>query len=127
MGDFVGGTLKYLRRHPVARLTLAGGFAKLAKLAAGHLDLHSSKSQVDPSMLTQMLERAGADRDTLAAASEAQSGGAVLDAAGQWRAPLADGVARRAREVALATLSGATAVEVAIVDRTGDFLARAGQ
>src|SRR6185437_7560392 len=33
MGDFVGGTLKYLRRHKVARLTLAGGFAKLAKLA----------------------------------------------------------------------------------------------
>ena len=40
MGDFVGGTLKYLRSHPVPRLTLAGGFAKLAKLAAGHLDLH---------------------------------------------------------------------------------------
>src|ERR1700683_5735447 len=28
MGDFVGGTLKYLRRHPVPRLTLAGGFGK---------------------------------------------------------------------------------------------------
>jgi len=27
MGDFAGATLKYLRRHPVARLTLAGGFA----------------------------------------------------------------------------------------------------
>jgi hypothetical protein len=35
-------------------------------------------------------------------------------------------VARRAREVALATLSGDTAVEVAIVDRAGDFLARVG-
>src|SRR5205807_4529779 len=51
MGDFVGGTLKYLRRRPVARLTLAGGFAKLAKLAAGHLDLHSSKSRVDGAAL----------------------------------------------------------------------------
>ena len=126
MGDFVGGTLKYLRGHPVARLTLAGGFAKITKLAAGHLDLHSSKSQVDPAMLTGILGAAGADRDTLAAASEARSGGAVLEAAGQWRAPLAEGVARRAREVALATLSGATAVEIAIVDRTGEFLARAG-
>jgi hypothetical protein len=77
-------------------------------------------------MLTGILKAAGADRDTLAAASEAQSGGAVLEAAGQWRVPLADGVARRAREVALATLSGATAVEIAIVDRTGEFLARAG-
>jgi cobalt-precorrin-5B (C1)-methyltransferase len=126
MGDFVGGTLKYLRDHPVARLTLAGGFAKIAKLAAGHLDLHSSKSQVDPALLTGMLRSAGADGDTLAATEGAQSAAAVLDAAGSWRAPLADGVARRAREVALATLSGATSVEVAIVDRSGDFLARAG-
>src|ERR687892_992622 len=47
MGDFVGGTLKYLRRHPVPRLTLAGGFAKPAKLAAGHPDLHSGRSEVD--------------------------------------------------------------------------------
>jgi cobalt-precorrin-5B (C1)-methyltransferase len=35
MGDFVGGTLKYLRRHPVARVTLAGGLAKMTKLAQG--------------------------------------------------------------------------------------------
>jgi hypothetical protein len=35
-------------------------------------------------------------------------------------------VAVRAREVALATLSGRTAVEVAIVDREGEFLARVG-
>src|SRR5207253_5935355 len=47
MGDFVGGTLKYLRRHPMPRLTLAGGFAKIAKLAQGDLDLHSSRSRVD--------------------------------------------------------------------------------
>jgi len=35
-------------------------------------------------------------------------------------------VAARAREVALATLCGKTAVEVAIVDRQGGFLARVG-
>src|SRR5439155_25596043 len=61
MGDFVGGTLKYLRRRPVAQLTLAGGFAKLAKLAAGHLDLHSSRSQVDSALLARLLAAAGAD------------------------------------------------------------------
>src|SRR6266567_3150005 len=55
MGDFVGGTLKYLRRHPLPRLTLAGGFAKFAKLAAGHLDLHSSRSRVDTAGLVDML------------------------------------------------------------------------
>ena len=69
MGDFVGGTLKYLRRHPVARLTLAGGFAKIAKLAAGHLDLHSSSSQVDLALLCEILAAAGAGADTCAAAA----------------------------------------------------------
>src|SRR5499427_721906 len=33
MGDFVGGMLKYLRRHPVPRVTIAGGVAKMTKLA----------------------------------------------------------------------------------------------
>jgi len=126
MGDFVGGTLKYLRRHPVPRLTLAGGFAKIAKLAQGHLDLHSSRSRIDPAALAGVLAGLGVDRGTVAAAAEADSGGAILDLAGDHRAPLAAAVARQAREVALATLSGRTAVEVAIVDRAGDFLARIG-
>jgi cobalt-precorrin-5B (C1)-methyltransferase len=126
MGDFAGGTLKYLRRRPVPRLTLAGGFAKMAKLAAGQLDLHSSKSQVDLARLYEILVSAGADDDTLAAARSAGTASAALDVAGRWRATLADNVARRARSVALATLSGATAVEVAIVDRGGNFLARVG-
>lgn len=59
MGDFVGGTLKYLRRHPIPRITLAGGFGKLAKLAAGHLDLHSGRSEVDlPALAALLAERA---------------------------------------------------------------------
>jgi len=126
MGDFAGGTLKYLRSHPVPKLTLAGGFAKMAKLASGHLDLHSSRSRVDPVALSGLLGEAGADGATLAAARQADSAGAVLDLAGPRRAALAGAVARRAREVALATLSGHTAVEVAIVDRGGGFLARVG-
>src|SRR3984957_12852939 len=93
MGDFAGGTLKYLRRHPVARLTLAGGFAKMAKLAAGHLDLHSSKSRVEPALLNEILVSTGADDDTLAAACGAETAGALLEAAGEWRNALADAVA----------------------------------
>src|ERR1700676_1607729 len=41
MGDFVGGMLKYAKRHPVPRITIAGGFAKMTKLGQGLLDLHS--------------------------------------------------------------------------------------
>ena len=45
MGDFVGGMLKYLRRHPVPRVTIAGGVAKMTKLAQGLTDLHSKRGE----------------------------------------------------------------------------------
>jgi cobalt-precorrin-5B (C1)-methyltransferase len=126
MGDFVGGTLKYLRRRPVARLTLAGGFAKFAKLAAGHLDLHSSRSRVDGAGLARLLAALGADCAAVAAAARSDSAAEILMIAGERQSALADAVARQAREVALATLSGRTAVEVAIVDRAGDVLTLVG-
>ncbi|MEU1026410.1 cobalt-precorrin-5B (C(1))-methyltransferase, partial [Streptomyces sp. NPDC005904] len=61
MGDFAGAVLKYVRRHPVERLTICGGFAKLSKLAAGHLDLHSARSQVDKGFLAELARAGGAD------------------------------------------------------------------
>ncbi len=126
MGDFVGGTLKYLRRHPVPRLTLAGGFAKLAKLAAGHLDLHSGRSRIDAAALALMLEQLGCDAAAIAAARAAGGAGEVLALAGARRGELARRVAGAAREVALATLAGGVDVDVVVFDRQGEALARAG-
>jgi cobalt-precorrin-5B (C1)-methyltransferase len=126
MGDFVGGTLKYLRSHPVERLTIAGGFAKLAKLASGNLDLHSARSRVDVFALAEMLSQLGAGPETAEMARTASGAAEVLAIAGDKREAMAGAVAARAREVALATLSGGIAVEIAIVDRHGGFLARVG-
>jgi hypothetical protein len=50
----------------------------------------------------------------------------MLGIAGDLREALARAIAARAREVALATICGKTAIEVAIVDRQGGFLARVG-
>ncbi len=47
--------LKYLRKHPVARLTIGGGIGKMTKLAQGALDLHSGRSQVDFEALARMM------------------------------------------------------------------------
>ena len=47
MGDFSGGLLKYLRRHPIPKLTIGGGIGKMTKLAQGARDLHSKRSQVN--------------------------------------------------------------------------------
>lgn len=126
MGDFVGGTLKYLRNHPVPRVTIAGGFAKLAKLAAGHLDLHSSRSRVDGAALAALIQDLGAPAGLVARAEAAASAGEVLEIATAAGLPLADAVAARARETVLAALAGGIAVDVTVFDRRGTLIGRAG-
>lgn len=128
MGDFAGGLFKYLRSNPVPRLTLAGGFGKLSKLADGHLDLHSSRSSVDVAALADRLLALGAQEETVAAAREAASAGAVLalaEAAG-LRGSLADKVAQGARETALAALAGGIDVTVLVIGRGSEVLGRSG-
>jgi len=124
MGDFAGGLLKYLRRHPVPRLAIAGGFAKLAKLAAGHLDLHSSRSSVDFGWLAARLAGLGAGEALIAEARGATSAGYVLELARRAGLPLGDAIARLAREVASAAAGNQVAVEVLIFDRQGKLVGR---
>lgn len=124
MGDFAGGMLKYLRRHPVPQVTIAGGFAKMVKLAQGAMDLHSSRSRVDFARLAGWLGELGADEATIAAAARANTAAEVLELAGDL--PLGELVARRAREAALAALSGGVEADVLVVDRGGRIVGEAG-
>jgi cobalt-precorrin-5B (C1)-methyltransferase len=110
MGDFVGGMLKYIKRHPVERVTIAGGFAKLAKLAQGAMDLHSGRSTVDFEMLAELLPE---HRDTVLAANTANE---VL---GMGGALLATKIASLARDKAQAMVGDAARVDVLVVDRGG--------
>jgi cobalt-precorrin-5B (C1)-methyltransferase len=126
MGDFCGGLLKYLAKKPIAKLTLAGGFGKVSKLAQGHLDLHSSDSRVDMKELAELLGALGADNALVAKARAANTANEVLEIAAAASLKLGDMVARRAREVALATVGGGTEIEVAIFDRQGQIVGRAG-
>ena len=125
MGDFAGGTLKYLKRHPLPRLTIAGGFAKLSKLADGAMDLHSGRSEIDREQLADALGELGADESILAATRQANTAGEILELARKQDLPLGDAIARRAKTQALNMLDGQTAIEVIIVDRQGEIVGRA--
>jgi len=129
MGDFAGGLLKYIRTHPLQRLTIAGGFAKLCKLAEGAMDLHSSRSAVDFNHLAEILVELSGDPGLGHAARRANTAAEVLELAAQQTpplaAPLSTRIARQAREVALATLAGGTEVHVWVYDRTGQRIAHA--
>ena len=126
MGDFVGGMLKYLKRAPVADVTIAGGFAKLCKLAQGRLDLHSARGEVDFAMLADLARDLGASGDTVAAVAAANTAKEILDIAGAAHLPLAEAIARRALDIANATLDSAPVkAHVLIVDRAGKIVAEA--
>jgi cobalt-precorrin-5B (C1)-methyltransferase len=124
MGDFAGAVLKYLRRHPVPRVTIAGGFAKMSKLAAGFLDLHSKRSQVDFGLLARTAADAGypalADRIT-----EANTAIHALEMAQEAGLDLGALVAERARETAEEVLRGApVTVDIVVVNRAGAIVGR---
>jgi cobalt-precorrin-5B (C1)-methyltransferase len=121
MGDFAGAVLKYLRRHPVPRLTIVGGFAKLSKLAAGHLDLHSARSQVDLGFLAGLAADSGQPLEL----ADANTGLEALHRAQAAGVPLGDLVAERATDTALEVLREAPiAVDVICIDRAGTVVGR---
>ncbi len=118
MGDFAGGLLKYVREHPVTRLTIGGGFGKISKLAQGAMDLHSGRSQVDFEWLAGFAPKNM--RDSVKAANTAQQ---VLEMLGPALAQL---VADEARAQVMKVLRGSpVAGDVMIVDRRGQIIAHA--
>jgi cobalt-precorrin-5B (C1)-methyltransferase len=126
MGDFVGGMLKYLRTHPVPRLTIAGGVAKMSKLAQGMLDLHSKRGSVDLAGLAAFAEKAGASaalRERIVAANTAAEAFQCAQAEGIG---LGDEVAQAAQRTAAAAIAGtAVVIDVALFDRDGRLVGRA--
>ena len=125
MGDFVGGTLKYLRKHPLPRVTIAGGVAKMTKLAQGLLDLHSKRGTVDLLALATLAQDAGAPsvlRQRILAANTAAE---AFAQAVQENLPLGDLVARAGwRTAARVIESTDIALEVGVFDRDGKLVGR---
>ena len=120
MGDFVGGMLKYFRKHPLPKLTIGGGFGKLTKLAQGQLDLHSRRSQVDFIQLAEQLRKLGATSKLCSQAMEANTANEVLRLAQNELLPIADSIAEKARFVVNKTLGNTeTELNILVIDSQG--------
>ena len=126
MGDFVGGMLKYLRRHPVPRVTIAGGLAKMTKLGQGLLDLHSRRGEVDLHWLSGRAAEAGGSAELATRIARSNSAMEAFDHAQAAGIDLAGTVANAAWRTAAAVLDDGTLLEIAIFDRTGVMRARSG-
>jgi cobalt-precorrin-5B (C1)-methyltransferase len=124
MGDFAGGLLKYVRMHPVAKLTIAGGFAKITKLAQGHMDLHSSRSQIDFAFLHQLALHHGLVPALAEQTLTANTAQEVLEITNSYGVNLAHIIALLAKQQAQLILRDAPVeVEIFITNRKGDMIA----
>jgi cobalt-precorrin-5B (C1)-methyltransferase len=126
MGDFVGATLKYLRRHPIPRLTLGGGFGKFCKLAQGHLDLHSGRSGLDIGALGRVARDLGASEALASAIGGANTAMEALAMAREAGIDLGGRIAATARDVALREVGRGIDIEVLVYDRAGGLAGEAG-
>jgi len=114
MGDFAGGMLKYLAKHPIKRVTIGGGIGKMTKLAQGAMDLHSGRSQVDFNRLAELMKD-----NRLASANTALE---ALEIAGP----------EFGKAIAAAALGRVTTAypgivfDTVVIDRAGTIIGRAG-
>ena len=130
MGDFAGGVLKYLRNHPIPNITIAGGFAKMVKLAQGSLDLHSGRSQVDFEWLALQVDtlmKSESSQNIKQRILNANTAAEALEMTQELNIDLPHLVANKARVTAQSALRNAEVnVEIIVVNRQGEILARVG-
>ncbi|MBA1202970.1 cobalt-precorrin-5B (C(1))-methyltransferase [Pseudomonas capeferrum] len=125
MGDFVGAVLKHLRKVPVPRLSLCGGFGKISKLAAGHMDLHSRHSSIDLPQLAGWAADIGADQVLQNAIKAANTSQQALALAHVEGIALGDAVCAHALAFARSIVPAQVQVEVFAIDRQGGIVGRA--
>ena len=127
MGDFAGGMLKYLRKNPLPRVTIAGGVAKMTKLAQGRLDLHSKKGAVDRDALAAVAAGLGADGSIVEAITTSNTTAHAFEIARSAGLQLGNAIAREARGQAAAVIEGAgITLDVLVFDRKGSLVGDSG-
>lgn len=125
MGDFAGGLLKYIRKHPVPKLTIAGGFAKMTKLAQGAMDLHSSRSQIDMTFLAKIATEAGLDQNLNDRILNANTALEAYEITKEYNVDIAPRIASLAQKNANQMLRDAPIqLDIIVVDRQGKIIAQ---
>ncbi|WP_425475519.1 cobalt-precorrin-5B (C(1))-methyltransferase [Mesorhizobium quangtriensis] len=125
MGDFVGGMLKYVRDHPVPRVTVAGGVAKMTKLAQGMLDVHSARGMADLDALAVVAETSGASDELAARMRAANTVAEAFSLAVGEGIPLGGAIASLAWSTAATVLKGTgIELELLVFNRDGDLMGK---
>ncbi len=119
MGDFAGAVFKRLRRAPMKKLSICGGFGKISKLAAGHQSLHNKDSSIDFGFLAEQAVKAGGDRELKARIMNANTSLEALARCQDASLPLADKICSLARDTALKATRRQCEIDVYTLGRDG--------
>ncbi|MFE9655158.1 cobalt-precorrin-5B (C(1))-methyltransferase [Micromonospora sp. NPDC006431] len=121
VGDFTGAAVTAAVGDGMTGVVFVGMAGKLAKLAAGVLMTHYTRSKVDLSLLGAVTAEAGGDAELVAAVAAANTGRHAYEL---WEGagllgPAGDLLCRRVRQVLRRFAGHAVTVDVAMVDFAG--------
>lgn len=126
MGDFAGAVLKHLKKVPVSKLSICGGFGKITKLANRHMDLNSRASIIDFEHMSYSAKALGADGTLCKKILSANTSIEVLAWCQQAGIDLADDMCQQAQAFAESIVPESVQVEVWTINRKGEFVGSAG-
>jgi cobalt-precorrin-5B (C1)-methyltransferase len=121
VGDFTGAALRRATAAGLDTVIFVGMAGKLAKLAAGVLMTHYTRSKVDLGLLGEVTTAAGGPPDLareVAAANTGRHAYEIWARAGLLR-PAGDELCRRVRSVLIRAAGGRLDADVALVDFSG--------
>ena len=126
MGDFAGAVLKHLKKVPICKLTICGGFGKISKLAEGHMDLNSRSSSINFDQLADVALALGADNQLQQKIKAANTSIEALAHCTMSDIDLAAALCERALITVKSIVPKEVMAEVWAVDRNGQFVGHAG-
>jgi cobalt-precorrin-5B (C1)-methyltransferase len=125
-GDCIGIGLRRAAQRALPRVRLYGMVGKLAKVAAGMMQTHASKGEVDPLLLAGLAAEAGADAALREAIARATTARHALELVEQARLEgFAGAICRRAAERCAQHVGRRLPIEVVMIGFEGEVLGRA--
>lgn len=123
MGDFVGGMLKYVKKKPFEKVTIAGGVGKITKLAQGMLDVHSKRGSIDLDFMAKIAKQIGANDEVLDKIKTANNAANVFAICQSANIKIGDEIAKYAFQTCAKLLNNKDInVEILIFNREGEIV-----
>ena len=126
MGDFAGAVFKHLKKVPVPRLSICGGFGKITKLACGNMDLNSRSSSIDFQFLAEKSLEQGGKKELAEKIVAANTSMEAYHISKKEGVDIAAAICEQARVFASGVAGDNIDIEVWSIDRSGEFIGHAG-